>query len=253
MAKLLWDHVVHYVNHLDEAIARFNENGLVAFPGGSHPGWGTHNALSYFGLTYIEFLGIRDADELSAAADKQLLCRELKHYLPQEQILSHLALRTDNIEAIADRLRHEGLQLSPILAGKRHDAGGNLIEWKMFTIDGDFQGLAYPFVLQWGNDDEQRLRQLRERGIDRPHPAGEAEIRSALFHVAAPQEVAAHWQRLFSLAPDPDDAATLHIGGQRFIFREGAGNRLAAINLETDSPLLKGNNINIGLGEYRFN
>ncbi|GJM75605.1 hypothetical protein HMSSN036_78210 [Paenibacillus macerans] len=57
---LKWDHTVQYVNDLDTPVEAFAKWGLTAFKGGSHKFWGTYNALSYFGLTYIEFLGIED-------------------------------------------------------------------------------------------------------------------------------------------------------------------------------------------------
>ncbi|MDX5629827.1 VOC family protein [Brenneria sp. L4-2C] len=41
MTRSLWDHAVHHGNDLDEARARFNENGPFAFPGGAPPGWAT--------------------------------------------------------------------------------------------------------------------------------------------------------------------------------------------------------------------
>jgi hypothetical protein len=67
MTTLKWDHAVQFVNQPDEAIATFAGQGLNAFAGGRHPGWGTWNALSYFGLTYIEFLAIYDYVELASA------------------------------------------------------------------------------------------------------------------------------------------------------------------------------------------
>ncbi|WP_240635025.1 VOC family protein [Brenneria salicis] len=143
MANLLWDHAVHYVNNLDEAITAFSDRQLVAFHGGSHPGWGTHNALSYFGLTYIEFLGIRDADELAAARERFSLTQDAQTFLPQQQILHRIVLRSDDIDASYAALKQHELALSPIITGKRHDTQGNLIEWRIFTIVGDYQGVVY--------------------------------------------------------------------------------------------------------------
>ncbi len=64
MATLQWDHAVQFVNQPEAAIEIFAGQQLRAVAGGRHPGWGTRNALSYFGLTYIEFLAIADPDEL---------------------------------------------------------------------------------------------------------------------------------------------------------------------------------------------
>ena len=61
------------VNQPEAAIEIFAGQQLRAAVGRRHPGWGTRNALSYFGLTYIEFLAISDLDELRAATDKFLL------------------------------------------------------------------------------------------------------------------------------------------------------------------------------------
>lgn len=252
MANLLWDHVVHYVNDLDDAVAAFSDRQLVAFPGGSHPGWGTHNALSYFGLTYIEFLGIRDADELAAARDRFLLSRDAQTFLPQQQILHRIALRSDDIDASYAALKQFDLALSPIIAGKRHDTQGNLIEWRIFTIAGDYQGVVYPFIIQWGNADAERLQLLRQRGLDQPHPAGRVTIQSALFNVKQPQQVAAHWRQLFNLSLSEQNPSHLLIGDQRFIFQFGEANRLVSIQLQTDNPELKQQSIFVGDGEYQF-
>lgn len=59
MATLQWDHAVQFVNQPEAAIQTFADQQLRAVAGGRHPGWGTRNALSYFGLTYIEFRHFR--------------------------------------------------------------------------------------------------------------------------------------------------------------------------------------------------
>lgn len=153
MATLQWDHAVQFVNQPDAAIQTFADQQLRAVAGGRHPGWGTRNALSYFGLTYIEFLAISDPDELRAATDRFLLSRDAERLLPENEALFRVALRSDDIEATHDQLRRKGLAVSPIVDGQRNDPQGNIIRWRIFTIDGDTDGLVYPFVLQWGEDD----------------------------------------------------------------------------------------------------
>ncbi len=85
MATLQWDHAVQFVNQPEAAIEIFAGQQLWAVAGGHHPGWGTRNALSYFGLTYIEFLAIADPDELRAATDKFLLSRDAARLLPENE------------------------------------------------------------------------------------------------------------------------------------------------------------------------
>lgn len=251
MATLRWDHAVHYVNHLDDAVTTFTENQLVAFPGGAHPGWGTHNALSYFGLTYLEFLSIRDVQELEQAQDF-LLSQDAKRLLPQQQVLYRVALRSDDIDATHQALRDQGLALSPIVEGKRHDKQGNLIEWRIFTISGDFQGVPYPFVLQWKTNDAARLDFLSTHNIDRPHPVGQARLQAAVFTVQHPEQVAQHWQRLFQFSASEHTPTTLYIGEQQFIFQPGEENRLTALHIATDNNAVKGTSVILGGGEYQF-
>ncbi|MCP5738233.1 VOC family protein, partial [Klebsiella pneumoniae] len=77
-----------------------------------------------------------------------------------------------DIDATHDQLRRTGVTVSPIVDGQRNDPQGNIIRWRIFTIDGDTAGLVYPFVLQWGEDDATRLTRLRAQRLDAPHPLG---------------------------------------------------------------------------------
>ncbi|MBC2872657.1 VOC family protein [Klebsiella pneumoniae] len=107
-------------------------------------GWGTRNALSYFGLTYIEFLAIADPDELRAATDKFSFratphgcCRRMRRCFGWR-----CAATTSTPPG--DQLRRTGVTVSPIVDGQRNDPQGNIIRWRIFTIDGDTAGLVYP-------------------------------------------------------------------------------------------------------------
>lgn len=150
MATLTWDHAVQFVNQPEAAIQALSGQKLNAVAGGRHPGWGTRNALSYFGLTYIEFLAIADDAELLSAAETFLLCRDASRLLPDNEALYRVALRSDDIERTHAELHEQDLRVSPIVNGQRDDPQGNVIRWRIFTIDGDFDGLVYPFILQWG-------------------------------------------------------------------------------------------------------
>jgi hypothetical protein len=253
MATVKWDHLVHYVNDLSKSIEVFGENGLAAFKGGSHKDWGTYNALSYFGLTYLEFLGIEN-DELAKASEHNIVVRDAVKTLPEHEQLSRVVLRTDDIDQVAASLHAAGLSLSPILNGKRLDNEGRLIEWRMMTIDGDFEGLVYPFIIQWSGTDDERLERLTSSGVIKPHPAGQVDIKRAVFYVSNPAAVANHWGLLFGLAVTELDNNTfiLQIGDKSFVFKQGDENQFKQVVFETDGLTLKGKSIVLGEGEYVF-
>ncbi|MDQ0194696.1 VOC family protein [Paenibacillus wynnii] len=253
MAMKNWDHLVHYVNELDKPVEIFRKNGLVAFRGGSHKEWGTFNTLSYFGLTYIEFLGIENL-ELAKATEHNRVVKDAVDALPEHEVLSRVVIRTDDIEEMAASLEAAGLTLSPIMNGKRLDNKGRLIEWRMMTIDGDFQGLVYPFIIQWKGTDAERLEGLTTSGIIQPHPAGNAEIIRAVFRVSDPAATAEHWADIFQLSAAESKVPTvsLKIGDKFFDFVKGDENQFKQVIVETDSIKLKGKTIRVGAGEYIF-
>lgn len=254
MANITWDHTVHYVNDLQKAIEKFKEEGLIAFIGGSHKQWGTYNALSYFDLCYIEFLGIEDRELAESIVEPNDVVKDSVKLLPDREELSRVALRTDDIEAVRDQLSPFQLDMSPIMNGRRLDAQGNLIEWKMMTIAGDYQGLPYPFVIQWAGDDQERRERLTDSGIIQEHPAGDIRIKEAVFEVENPIAVAKHWQDLFGFYILFTDSieTRLAVGDHTFVFTQGPSNRMQQLLFQTENPLLKGKTITIGKGEYKF-
>ncbi|AWV34461.1 VOC family protein [Paenibacillus odorifer] len=253
MATMKWDHLVHYVNDLAKPVEIFGAHGLVAFKGGSHKDWGTYNALSYYGLTYLEFLGIENL-ELAKATEHNLVVKDAVELLPEHEVLSRVVIRTDDIEEVAASLEAAGLSLSPIIDGKRLDNEGRLIEWRMMTIAGDFGGLVYPFIIQWSGTDTERVERLTSSGVIKPHPAGEVEIVRAVFHVSDPEAAANHWETIFGLpvTKPEDDTFSLKIGDRSFVFVQGDENQFKQVVFETDSLELKGKTIRIGDGEYVF-
>ena len=253
MASLCWDHVVHYVNDLDAAIAAFTARGLVARRGGIHPGWGTHNALSYFDLTYIEFLSVHDHTELNAISPWQVVSRDAGRCLPHREILSRIALRTDDIEAIATALTGYNLSLSPILEGKRYDTAGHLIAWKMLTIDGSFRGVPYPFIIQWQDSDEERRAYLKRRGFLQPPPVAKTAITEATIETTDPEALAAHWSQLFALPYAPGKPSRLTLNNATFYVQPGPANGITSIGLKTSSSTLSDTHIDIGAGSYYVN
>lgn len=254
MANITWDHTVHYVNDLHKAIEKFKEEGLIAFIGGSHKQWGTYNALSYFDLCYIEFLGVEDRKLAESIVEPNDVVKDSIKLLPDREELSRVALRTDDIAAVRKQLSPFQVDMSPIMNGKRLDAQGNLIEWKMMTIAGEYQGLPYPFVIQWVGDDQERRERLIDSGVIQKHPAGDIRIKEAVFEVENPIAVAKHWQDLFGFEMGLNDSTEtrLVVGEQNFVFTQGLTNRMQQLYFQTENPLLKGKTITIGEGEYKF-
>ena len=245
------DHVVHYVNDLNQVIETFAANDLIAFYGGQHKEWGTHNVLSYFDLSYIEFLSIEEPTLAQNADQVHVVVKDALRHLPTEETLSRLALRTDDIEALAACLR-QTVQISPIFAGKRTVAKGNLIEWQMFSILGDYQGLPYPFIIQWSGTEKERRIQLQQSGVIQSHPAGAKELKKAIFAVDEPAAVVKHWQELFNLPLlQSTQNLGLLIGDKELHFIKGVTNQLQSIVL-TGATTLVGSNIQIGQSTYLF-
>ena len=57
------DHVMICVPSLAEGIDAYTRLGFNVYPGGAHPGKGTHNAIAFHGEDYLELMSIRDKDE----------------------------------------------------------------------------------------------------------------------------------------------------------------------------------------------
>ncbi|GAA5415709.1 hypothetical protein Pryu01_00741 [Paraliobacillus ryukyuensis] len=254
MAKLEWDHTVHYVKQLNTAMKTFLANGLIAFHGGSHKKWGTCNALSYFDLCYIEFLSIEDRNLARSILDPNDVVKDAVKLLPEREIFSRVALRTDDIEAIANRLDAKNISHSPIMDGKRTDAQGNLIEWYMMTIPGDFHALPYPFIIQWKCAEDVRRKQLQDIGAIGKHPIGNIAINQAIFEVENPRDVVEHWHDIFGIdiLNITTDEAKLLIGDKIFLFKKGPTNQLRKLAFKLHGLQLLDHTFKIGEGRYQI-
>ncbi len=203
--------------------------------GGRSPGVGNPQCAELFWPDLYRISRHFRPDELRAATDKFLLSRDAPRLLPENEALFRVALRSDDIDATHDQLRRTGVTVSPIVDGQRNDPQGNIIRWRIFTIDGDTDGLVYPFVLQWEEDDATRLTRLRAQRLDAPHPLGDITLEQAVFEVVNPQAVRDRWQALLGFPPLGEQG--LDVGGQQFIFREGAANQLTELVFRVTTAL----------------
>src|SRR5690625_1126254 len=105
--KLAFDHIIHVVEDLNNAVRKFKECGFHTVEGGNHEQFGTYNALSYFGLSYVELLGIENYDIAKQITSNELIPQTLG-LMKDGGGFARIAIRTTNIEQLAEQMRNNG-------------------------------------------------------------------------------------------------------------------------------------------------
>jgi hypothetical protein len=162
--KLHLDHVVHVVSNLNDASSDFQRACLHMTMGGQHPNWGTHNALSYFDLTYIELIAIQD---LSVACASDFGTNVLQSLHAGEGLVT-VAFGTDDIEAEVGAMRSRGVQVAGPKAGSRRLPDGTEVAWQLAL-----PAWPWPFLIQWEAPPQVRRAGLVARGAIREHALGQ--------------------------------------------------------------------------------
>ena len=140
--KLL-DHILVGSPDLDKGIAFIEERtGVRAAFGGVHPGAGTQNALLSIGKNrYLEI--IAPDPKQSPTLDMRNL-RKL-----EEPVLVGWAAHPGDIEAFAQRLKGESVEVIGPKPGSRKRPDGRVLNWKTLALKDDAGGL-FPFFIEWG-------------------------------------------------------------------------------------------------------
>lgn len=166
-----FDHLVFFVQDLHQAVEDFKQKGFHVVYGGSHPMWGTFNALIYFEDCYIELIAIEYETIFVKAAKKPFTLHETISINNRKGGFTRIALRTDNASLIAQQLHENEFVVEGPEPFSRNTPTGNSVSWTLIHT-GLEQERTLPFIIDWQKDDRVRLKQLANDGVIAPHPNG---------------------------------------------------------------------------------
>lgn len=197
-----FDHLVWFMKKPEEAVPVLKQLGLYAANGGRHETWGTYNTLSYFGLSYIEFLGI----ENQIIAEKHEENRLITHIVEQLPKVygegpARIAIRTDNIEKAAVKLKEDGFTVYGPIPGARVRADGEVIRWSLLFPERADNELRLPFFIQWEKSDEERILELEKQGLLGKHTLGHPKFENVGFAVWDLDQTVTRWGQMLNLEP----------------------------------------------------
>jgi hypothetical protein len=164
--KFSFDHLVWYFKKPEKAISPLKQKGIHTIQGGRHETWGTYNSLAYFGLSYIEFLGIENLSIAKNHHENRLVT----HIVEQLSRENHegparIAIRTDKIEELAVKFKEESFTVYGPLPGERVLGDGQVIRWSLLFVENADSELPLPFFIQWEKSDQVRLHEFEEQGL----------------------------------------------------------------------------------------
>lgn len=242
--KFNFDHLVHLVKEPEQALRELLQIGLVGSMGGEHPQWGSFNSLCYFGLSYIEYLGI-NRPETALNVDDNELIKEAVRELPGNEGLSTIALRTNDIEGAAEYLRKLGRVVKGPFPGRRTRRDGSILEWSMVFVErlASDESLP-PFYIDWKQSDREREQELKQRQLIREHALGPVRLQEVLFASQSLDKAVETWSALCNLEPeqpfdDPEIAARcirLRLPGGNVLFCSPTGPGLTQRRLSAKGP-----------------
>jgi hypothetical protein len=239
-----FDHLVWYFKKPEKAISPLKQKGIHAIQGGRHETWGTYNSLAYFGLSYIEFLGIENESIAREHQENRLVTHIVKR-LSKEGLEgpSRIAIRTDEIENLAKKLKGEGFTVYGPLPGERTRGDGQVIRWSLLFAETPESELSLPFFIQWEKSDEERLQEFDEQGLLR-----NPQFKRVGFVVHDLNQTIKTWEKLFAFIQgeeyiDTDlhaQCKTLMVSGTNLLFCSpiGEGPVLKVLEEKGETPFL---------------
>jgi hypothetical protein len=143
------DHLVYGVPELGAAVDRLElELGVRARPGGSHPQWGTHNALITLSeTTYLEILA-PDPDRPSGFVPGILGLGDLA----QPRLVSWAA-KTENLTAAVQAAARRGVRLGTVQTAGRDKPDGKTLSWQLTDPEVVLGDGLVPFLIDWCDSD----------------------------------------------------------------------------------------------------
>ncbi len=191
-----FDHLVHFSLDPMQSMEEAGRYGIRAFLGGEHESWGTYNTLAFFGLPYIEWIGIRDSRKVETERDNRLIQQVAAEQDKGDHLLT-FAMRTNDIEQEARGLKEKGLNTIGPLPGSRLQENGDLLKWSMLFIEREREDspCPYPFFIEWGESEEERLNRLLKIKNDR------YKLDAVYIAVSNRKAAAAEYEDLFGLQP----------------------------------------------------
>ena len=189
------DHVMICVPDLELGIEAYTRIGFNIYPGGVHPGRGTHNAIAFHENDYLELLSVRDRDEHVAAAggpDTRLL-----EFMARGGGFRYVAVQSDDLAPDVAAMRGRGVDVGDAVEGGRRTPGGHELRWRAAGL-GPRNPLPIFFIQHLTPVAERRLQVPRAGNhpngvlrIDRvyiavPDVAGAAETYGRVLGIAVP-------------------------------------------------------------------
>lgn len=193
-----FDHLVQFVDDPKEVIAILREKGIHAVEGGEHQNRPTYNTLSYFDLSYIEFISTNDRELLEQIEHPKYSLMESIIKNGYTEGFARFVIRTTNIEEAAQYFRDQGLTVNGPVPLSRKRPDGSVLEWRLLFIGSENEELELPFIIQWNESDEERRNDLIDRGVIKPHPSG-AVFSHVTFAVRDLENTVEKWASRFDL------------------------------------------------------
>lgn len=178
------DHIVHFVEKPEEAMEELRAEGLHVVPGGKHEQWGTYNALCYFNEIYIELIGINDHKKFKEAAAIPYTLHETYARNNFKNGLTRVAISTTAIQEDAERFRAAGYDVIGPDRFSRTRPDGSLVSWQLLHVGNKNAQIDFPFFIQWELQEEERVNDMKERGIIDKHAAGHLKIADVSYIVS---------------------------------------------------------------------
>jgi hypothetical protein len=162
------DHAVWAVADLEVAAAALAErSGLIALPGGIHPGWGTRNAIVPVDGAFLELVTVAD-DAIAAISPFGRL-------VAAGAVAGGLCAYCVAVDDVQIAAAAEGL---PVEEGLRVRADGSPVRWQIAGVAAACTDPRLPFLLTWYDSAERpgalsaphRVRAQRLRILTPAHP-----------------------------------------------------------------------------------